>query len=59
MVLAMKPGFEARLGLSRFARWTRSALGFDGLCVTAAGLKIDFNTMLQTSLDYYAQAKRL
>src|SRR5262245_27018975 len=59
MVLAMKPGVEDRLGLTRVARWTRSAnraLGADGLCVTAVGLKIDYDTLLHTSLGYYARA---
>jgi hypothetical protein len=59
MVLAMKPGVEDELGLTRVARWTRSAnraLGADGLCVTASGLKIDYDMLLQTSLDY-AHAK--
>jgi hypothetical protein len=55
MVLAMKPGAEAGLGLTRMARWTRGAnraLGADGLCITAAGLKIDYDALLRTSLDY-------
>lgn len=59
MVLAMRPGVEDRLGVTRAARWSRSANrapGADGLCVTAAGLKIDYDTLLQTSL-YYARAK--
>jgi hypothetical protein len=55
MVLAVSPGVEDRLGLTRMARWTRGAnraLGADGLCITAAGLKIDYATLLQTSQDY-------
>ena len=59
MVLAMKPGIEDGLALTHTARRTRSAnraLGADGLCVTASGLKIDYDTLLQTALDYARQA---
>src|SRR5215510_3879171 len=55
MVLAMKPGIEDGLALTLVARWTRSAnrvLGADGLCVTTSGLKIDYDTLLQTTLGY-------
>jgi hypothetical protein len=55
MVLAVPPGIEAGLGLTRIARWTRGAnraLGADGLCVTAQGLKIGFDELLATSLAY-------
>lgn len=60
MVLAVDPSVEARLALTRMARWTRGAnraLGADGLCVTAQGLKIDYATLLATCMDYW-QAKR-
>jgi hypothetical protein len=60
MVLAVKPDIEDRLGLTRAARWTRSAnraLGADGLCITASGVKIDYDALLQTTRDY-AGAKR-
>jgi hypothetical protein len=55
MVLAVDPAVEDRLGLTRIARWTRRAnraLGADGLCVTAQGLKIGFDELLATSLAY-------
>jgi hypothetical protein len=55
MVLAMKPGIEDQLGLTLAVRWSRGAnraFGADGLCVTAAGLKIDYDTLLRTSQDY-------
>jgi hypothetical protein len=55
MVLAVDPAVEAGLTLTRIARWTRGvnrALGADGLCVTAQGLKIGFDTLLATSLAY-------
>jgi hypothetical protein len=55
MVLAVDPTVEAGLNLTRIARWTRDAnrgLGADGLCVTAQGLKIGFDELLETSLAY-------
>jgi hypothetical protein len=60
MVLAMRPDVEDRLGLARAAHWSRGAnraLGADGLCVRAAGLKIDYDSLLQISKDY-ANAQR-
>ncbi|HUI95625.1 MAG TPA: STM3941 family protein [Xanthobacteraceae bacterium] len=55
MVLAVDPAAEAGLTLTRLTRWTRGAnraLGADGLCVTAQGLKIGFDDLLATSLVY-------
>jgi hypothetical protein len=55
MVLAVEPTVEAGLNLTRIARWTRDAnraLRADGLCVTAQGLKIGFDELLETSLAY-------
>ena len=55
MVLALKPGVEEGLGLTSMARLTRDAnraLGANGLCVAASGLKMDYDTLHQTSLDY-------
>ena len=55
MVVALKPGVEEGLGLTSMARLTRDAnraLGADGLCVAASELKIDYDTLLQTSMDY-------
>jgi hypothetical protein len=55
MVLAMKPGAEERLDLTRMARWTRGAnraLGADGLCISAIGTKIDHDTLVRISRDY-------
>jgi len=60
MVVAVDPAVEAGLNLTRIARWTRDAnraLGADGLCVTAQGLNIDFDELLETSLAY-AGARR-
>lgn len=55
MVLVVDPAVEAGLGLTRIVRWTRGpnrALGADGLCVTAQGLKIGFDELLATSLAH-------
>src|SRR5262245_40416768 len=53
MVLAVDPEVERRLTLTAIARWSRGAnraLGADGLCVTAQGLRIDYDTLLATSV---------
>jgi hypothetical protein len=55
LVVRIDPEVEKRLTLTRIARWSRApnrALGADGLAITASGLKIDYPTLLQTSLDY-------
>jgi hypothetical protein len=55
MVLAVDPTVEAGLSLTRTVRWTRDAnraLGADGLCVTALGLKIGFDELLETSVAH-------
>lgn len=60
MVLAVDPAMEVKLGLTPMARWTRSAnraLGADGLCITALGLKIDYATLFQIATDYANAAR--
>jgi hypothetical protein len=55
MVLAVDPATEKQLALTTTARWTRranTALGADGLCITAAGLKTDYDTLFSTSAAY-------
>jgi hypothetical protein len=55
MVLALRPGVEDQLHLTRLARWGRGpnrALGIDGLCITAQGLKTDYEALLKAALDY-------
>lgn len=55
MVLAVDPTVERGLRLTIIARWTRkanAALGADGLCVSAAGLKIDYPSLLATAQAY-------
>jgi hypothetical protein len=55
MVIAVDPAVEKTLKLDSVTRWTRSAnalLGADGLCFGAAGLKIDYDTLLSTSIAY-------
>jgi len=59
MVMAMRPGFEKKLGLTLLGRRTlkrNPAYGAGGLCIFAAGLKIDHDTLLQTSLSYAQSA---
>jgi hypothetical protein len=49
IVLPVPPEVESTLGLSRIARWSRSAnrkLGADGLCVMASGLKTSHDALL-------------
>jgi hypothetical protein len=56
LVLAVDPAAEARLTLTRLARWTRSAnrsLGADGLVVSAHGLKVGYPTLFYTCRDYW------
>jgi hypothetical protein len=56
LVLAIDPAVEARLSLTRLARWTRSAnrkLGADGLVVSAHGLKVGYPTLFYTCRDYW------
>lgn len=60
IVLAVDPATEARLPLTRIARWTRGAnraLGADGLVISSQGLKIDHETLLAT-VTAYVQAAR-
>lgn len=55
IVLAVDPDIEAQLGLSRIARMTRTAnaaLGADGLCVTAQGLKISYEQLLAATTTF-------
>ncbi len=55
MVLAVDPDIEAQLELSRIARMTRTAnaaLGADGLCVTAQGLKVAYDDLLAATRTY-------
>lgn len=56
LVLAIDPATEARLTLTRLARWTRSAnraLGADGLVISAHGLKVGYPTLFYTCRDYW------
>ena len=58
MVLAVDPVVERTLTLTAMARWTRGAnraLGADGLCVTAQGLRTDYETLLKTAVEYASQ----
>lgn len=58
MVLEVDPAVEKGLALTAIARWTRkanAALGADGLCVSATGLKIAYDTLFETSTAYARQ----
>lgn len=60
MVLAIDPLVEAKLPLTRVVTWTRNAnrrLGADGLCVSAQGLTVDYDTLLAMTTAY-AEAAR-
>jgi hypothetical protein len=59
MVLAVDPEVERKLTLTAIARWSRGAnraLGVDGLCVTAQGLRIDYDTLFATSVAHAQSA---
>jgi hypothetical protein len=51
MMLDVDPAVVDELNLTRIVRWTRPLRG-DGLFVTAQGLKIRFDELLETSLAY-------
>jgi hypothetical protein len=61
MVLAIDPAVERQLTLTKAARWSRGAnraLGADGLCITAQGLKIDYQTLFDISQNHIRLAQR-
>lgn len=56
LVLAIDPADEARLTLTRLARWTRGAhrkLGADGLVISSQGLTVGYPTLFYTCSDYW------
>lgn len=60
IVLKVDPTTEARLTLTRAARWSRGpnrALGFDGLCVSATGLKMGYDELLRAMRERHAVAR--
>lgn len=60
VVLSIDPVVERKLTLTTAARWSRGpnrALGVDGLCVTAQGLKIDYPTLLSLCQDRVRDAQ--
>jgi hypothetical protein len=60
LVVAIDPAVEARLTLTRLARWTRNATrrhGADGLIVSSQGLKAGFPTLFYSCRDYW-EARR-
>jgi len=60
-VLAVDPAVEGALTLTAIAKWTRganSAIGANGLCITALGLQADYDTLFATALAYARAAER-
>lgn len=56
LLITIDPADEARLTLTRVARWMRSAhrkLGADGVIVSAQGLKVGYPTLFYTCRDYW------
>jgi hypothetical protein len=55
LVLALKPGATKQVSLTWFGRLTRilnPLVGVNGLVITTAGLKTDYETLFQTTLAY-------
>lgn len=60
LVLCVDPAVEARLTLTRLARWMRTAnarLGADGLCVNTQGLPVDCDTLARLCAARIARAR--
>jgi hypothetical protein len=60
MVLAVNPAIAPTLELTRIARWSRganAALGANGLCITATGLKVSHDELISTSIAYAKAAQ--
>lgn len=56
LLVTIDPADEARLPLTRLARWMRSAhrkLGADGLVISAHGLKVGYPTLFYTCRDFW------
>lgn len=61
MVLALHPGEEEKLRLTRIARWTRGAnarLGADGLSIAAHGTSINHDALVAAAVAYRARHGR-
>jgi hypothetical protein len=60
LLVTIDPAEEARLTLTRVARWMRGAnrkLGADGLIISSQGLKVGYPTLFYTCRDYW-EARR-
>ena len=56
LLITIDPAEEARLTLTRVARWMRGAnrkLGADGLVISSQGLKVGYPTLFYTCRDYW------
>lgn len=60
LVLKVRPETEAAIGLTPIARMTRgmnARLGADGLCITAAGLRIGYSELVDAVISRVIAAK--
>jgi hypothetical protein len=60
IVLAVEPSIDKQLSLTRIAKWSRGpnrALGADGLCVSAIGLKIGHDALFKACLANWRAAR--
>jgi hypothetical protein len=56
LVVTIDPEEEAKVGLTRVARWTRDAnrrLGADGLVISPNGLTVGYPTLFYTCRDFW------
>jgi hypothetical protein len=61
IVLAIDPSVEQRLALTPIARLSRGPnrmLGIDGLCISAAGLRISHDALFRACLAHWQTAQR-
>jgi hypothetical protein len=59
LILGVDPDVEAQLSMTHLARWSRIAnkrYGGDGICITAAGLRIDHDSLRIICEDRIARA---
>jgi hypothetical protein len=60
ILLAVNPSIEKRLRLTLVARLSRRPnrmLGLDGLCISAVGLKVDYDTLFRVCLAHWQAAQ--
>ena len=60
IIIKVSPEVESQIELSRIAQWSRkanTALGADGLAITAQGLKTDYNSLNALCIAYATAAR--